>query len=404
MADINDYLRWRGDLSFVERPFNDVDNVICSALAYLCFAGIVGGEGEPSVRVLDACDRLLSNTVEGLAERICTLARIEPSFLSLVGASRRFGQGWLRDYAEVFDEDQNVQFAAVTIDLSPTESYVAFRGTDATLVGWREDFMMSFVETGAQRAAADYLAREVERLAAEGRAVYAGGHSKGGNLAVYAALSLEPALRDCLECVWSNDGPGMMPELQPRDAHALLGERYRRIVPAYSVVGMLFERPDEPRLVCESSAVGIMQHDPTSWQVRFDGMRVASVLNPESVVVNKAIDSWLSGLGFKERYDFTMQLFDALGAGGAERLDEIAGSAGSLQKVARAIGRMDAGPKDVIMRLITSLASTTANTAWLAAAESASALMERARRRLATARKHLERADAAPSLPAGTAS
>ena len=103
-----------------------------------------------------------------MAARVRSLATIDERFVVAAGGSSRFGDALLRDYVDVRDDERVMQFSAVTADLDNGETYVAFRGTDTTLVGWRENFVLSFAVTQAQRAAADYLARELERAAARG--------------------------------------------------------------------------------------------------------------------------------------------------------------------------------------------------------------------------------------------
>lgn len=369
MANIYDYLSWRGDLTFEERPFNDVDNLICSVFSYLNFTGILGEGAAAHMTIREAFDRLLSNLTTGEVEGFCTLAKIEPRFATLSAQSRRFGEAVLHDYVDVYDKERLLQFAAVTIDLTPDISYVAFRGTDATLVGWREDFMTSFSVTAAQEEAAAYLARVVDSLFAQGRRVYVGGHSKGGNLAAYAAVSLPSEQRDGLACVWSNDGPGFAPEVEAENPTKVLGERYVRILPAYSIVGMLFEQPGDTSIVCKSTATGVQQHDPTTWQVLADGMDEARGLLPECMVVDAAIASWAKDLDFEQRAMFTHEIFDALEAGGAKRLSEIAESPSKLQKVLVALGTIDAGARDQALQLVNTVLNSSVGAARVAAFE-----------------------------------
>ncbi|HJF46189.1 Mbeg1-like protein, partial [Thermophilibacter provencensis] len=180
MADVRDYMELRGDITLAKRPFNDVDNLVLATLSYLDFTGVVGGPDEPGTRLTDACGELLARSGGDLASRVRSLATIDERFVVAAGGSSRFGDALLRDYVDVRDDERVIQFSAVTADLDNGETYVAFRGTDTTLVGWRENFVLSFAVTQAQRAAADYLARELERAAARGCRVHVGGHSKGG--------------------------------------------------------------------------------------------------------------------------------------------------------------------------------------------------------------------------------
>ena len=144
MADIRDYLELRGDITLAERPFNDVDNLALATLAYLDFTGIVGAPGERGVRLTDACGELLARAGGDLSTRVRSLATIDERFVVAIGGSARLGDVVLRDYVDVRDDERVMQFSAVTAELDNGETYVAFRGTDTTLVGWRENFVLSF--------------------------------------------------------------------------------------------------------------------------------------------------------------------------------------------------------------------------------------------------------------------
>ena len=170
MGTIDDYLLWRGDLSFAERPFNDCDNVICSCISYLDLVSFVPKEGESgSTSVHDALRSLLAASGGDISPYVRSMANITAETLELLAESRRFGPLALHDMVDVFVPERLVQASAVTIDVTPHESYVSFRGTDSTLVGWQEDFMLSFTVTEAQEISAEYLARMARWAQKEGR-------------------------------------------------------------------------------------------------------------------------------------------------------------------------------------------------------------------------------------------
>ena len=357
LADIRDYLEWRGDLGLGERGFNDADNLVVACIAYLDLGGIVPGPAERgTVSVREACDAFLGRaTAEGGGEDISpwvrSLATIDARFVRALGASARFGDAALRAYVDLVDEERTLQFSAVTCDVSDTHSYVAFRGTDNTLVGWKEDFMLSFTVTSAQKAAALYLESQAFRARDEGRRLYVGGHSKGGLLAAYAAAVLPEALRGSVEAVWSDDGPGMASEACPVGAREVYGERFTHVVPAYDIVGALFD-DGTPKLVVRSDADGALQHDPMCWQVDAAGLVRAEGLEPDSVRLASALAGWLGGVEPGERERFTDELFDVLQAGGATTLGEVTGSAQSVQKVLAALGAADQRTKDLVWALL----------------------------------------------------
>ena len=351
MADIRDYLELRGDITLAERPFNDVDNLALATLAYLDFTGIVGAPGERGVRLTDACGELLARAGGDLSARVRSLATIDERFVVAIGGSARLGDVVLRDYVDVRDDERVMQFSAVTAELDNGETYVAFRGTDTTLVGWRENFVLSFAVTQAQEAAAGYLAAELARALDQGGRVRVGGHSKGGNLAAYAAANAPVALAGSVVRVYSNDGPGTDRSVMPVSCHDVMGERYTRIIPAYSVVGRFFS-DDAPATIVRSSAERSLQHDPLTWQVGPAGFLEADGPDPECLVVAEAFSSWLARLAPEDRRLLTDELFDALAAGGAERFEDLLSSPAAAQKVLAALGSVDVRTRDMMFSLV----------------------------------------------------
>ena len=358
VADVRDYLELRGDLTLAERAFNDVDNLVLSMLAYLDLTGIVPGPGEGTCRLTDACAEVIGRADGDLAPFVRSLATIDERFVFALGASARLGGARLRDYVDVRDGERVMQFAAVTVLLDSGETYVAFRGTDDTLVGWREDFILSFDVTEAQRAAAAYLERALE-AAGEGGRVRVGGHSKGGNLAAFAAASAPVALSGRIVCAYSNDGPGMDRSVMPVSCHEVLADRYRRIIPAYSVVGRLFS-DDAPCTIVRSSASGTLQHDPTTWVVGPAGLAEAEGPDPACLVLEQAFSAWLARLAPADRRLLTDELFDALAAGGAVRFEDVLAGPVAAQRVLAALGGVDPRTRDMMLSLVGELASASA--------------------------------------------
>ena len=227
MATVVDYLSWRGDLSFVERPFNEVDALILATLSYLDFTGIAPS-GDNVITLRDACEALLDQAAGDLAPYVRSLASIDESFLRALAASRRFGRLAMRDYVDVVDDACSLQFAALTVDLgacAPADAFVSFRGTDLTLTGWREDLMLSFEVTEAQERARAYL----ERILGQGHTVLVGGHSKGGNLAAFAVAAAEERLLGGAARLSSFAGPAMDPAVMARGPRDAIGSPFRRV-------------------------------------------------------------------------------------------------------------------------------------------------------------------------------
>ena len=265
MANILEYLDWRGDLTLLERPFNEVDNLILAEICYLDFSGFVpAGFQTQQVTLLDAASAYFAAHPE---TNMGVLVPDQiPVLVEHAAKTARFSDVRLLGYVNRIDEETQTQFSALTMLLPDGSAYVAFRGTDDTIVGWKEDFNMAFTpEIPAQKYAAEYL-RQVSG-ALPFRPLLVGGHSKGGNLAVYAAVFCGQDVQNRILAVYNNDGPGFYSSLLSLPEHKPVAGKITTLLPESSVVGMLLEH-EEAYQVVRSTQVGLMQHDGFSWQVK----------------------------------------------------------------------------------------------------------------------------------------
>ena len=171
-----------------------------------------------------------------------------------LAASPRFRDMVIRDYLSLFDTERQTQFAAMTFVYKKEFAYVGFRGTDTSITGWRENFNMCYTApVPAQEQAARYLEAVAPHLP---RRLFVGGHSKGANLALYAALNASAAVQDRIERVYTHDGPGFKAGAFSPDDWRKLDGRIHRTVPQDSVIGMLMESHTPP-LVVHSTERGL---------------------------------------------------------------------------------------------------------------------------------------------------
>ena len=367
MANVVDYLHWRGDLTFEKDPFNNVDNLILSILSYLGFGGVVPSErSEKRIQLGDACAKMLKKLKDD-PSLITGFSRVDGTFLEALVNAPRFANIELGRYVDRINVEKSLQFAAFTAYLPTGQMFVSFRGTDGTLVGWRENLNLSFKVTSADKSAALYLEKRIREHLAEGNSstcanVMVGGHSKGGNLASYAATVCPEELLGTLERVWSNDGPNMCPEILPATAHKVLGDKYIRILPEFSVVGMIFDDPAVPKLIVKSSETGMMAHDGVSWQVMRNTFEFADDFQPECKKINEAFSTWYKDLPLSQREHFTNELFDALSAGGAVYFSDIISSPANLQPVVTALTKTEKQTKEVFFDLLSSLVNASATS------------------------------------------
>ena len=312
MGNIISYLKWRGDIGFGERGFCDADNLVLSALAYVDLSGIVP-EKEGQMTVQEAAGLYFG-------ERIPDQENSCESVLYYMAHSARFSGAVLSHYREKKDEKALTQYASMKVALEDGTDYLAFRGTDDSIVGWREDFSISYKVVPAQKEAAAFLK---ETIGSGDRPCRVGGHSKGGNLAVYGAMMCPQKIQEKILCIYNNDGPGICSDMLDEKGYGRIRDKIVRIIPGFSVIGMLFA-PELPPLIVKSSGNGLMQHDILTWEMEGDTLCVLPEPEEKSRFYNRIFDQWIESADMEQRESFTRDFFDALEADGARTVPEIA--------------------------------------------------------------------------------
>ena len=349
MANLLDYLDWRGDLTLSQSPFNEVDNLIFAELAYLDFAGIVPGPGEgDGIELSLAAECYFKRYPNGKeTEKGLLVPEEMPKVLRKMVESSRFNGVRLNCYTETLDTKNASQFAALTAELEDGSIFVAYRGTDETLAGWKEDFYLACMpEVPAQKLAVGYL----KQVAAQypRRRLRLGGHSKGGNLAVYAAAFSPAAIQRRIEKIWSNDGPGFHAEVLAAKGYRRIADRVTTIIPRFSIVGVLLEN-DENYLTVESNQWGPMQHDGFSWQVVGNRFVHLDGVSAETRRNDRLLKQWLDGMSPERRVTLAEGLFDALEASGAVTLSDLKEEKLKVaEAILRAVKDMDKNTRETV--------------------------------------------------------
>ena len=307
MAGVLDYLKWRGDLRFSAIPFCDVDALVLSRVSYVPFEGIVsedpGGAGLP---VPEAARRCLASAEKG--ERAFHLDG-DAALLHALTDSPRFADVRLFGYVSRFDKAQEKQFSAISAALSPSETFVAYRGTDGTVVGWKEDFNMSFEESvPAQLEALDYM-RDI--ASSRRGALRVGGHSKGGNLAVYASALCGERVQKRIVSVCNFDGPGFLESVLAQEGFRRVRDRVRTYIPQSSVIGMLLEH-DEQFSVVHSTNAGLWQHDVYSWELERDDFLYVEGVTESSQFFDATLKNWVASMPVDTREKMIDGIFSAV--------------------------------------------------------------------------------------------
>lgn len=307
--DLYTYMKFRGDLDLKNHPLNEVDALIFSELSYIQFENIVPGvEEKGSISLKEAAQKYVLK--EG--KESIFYARYE-KLLEKMAQCPRYAELQLSNYVSVVEQENRQQFSAIHIQINPFLTFIAFRGTDETLVGWREDFNMSYMmPVPAQISAVDYVNKTTKGLFQK---YYIGGHSKGGNLAIYASVFCDSGVQNNIKEVYNFDGPGFHKKIADNDSYLKIKERIHSFVPEASVVGMLMEHEEEYQVV-KSYEIALMQHEGLTWSV--DGTKFEKVDSTDefSTGISSILRNWLERADYKERKVMVDTLFDIWEIGG----------------------------------------------------------------------------------------
>lgn len=321
MGNIMDYLDWRGDIRLEHSPFNEVDNLILSQLAYVNLDYIVPVKWTNlSITIQEAADRYFALYSEEQIQQFSYYVRISASLLRKLAQSPRFANARLSKFENMIDLDRTKQFAAMHIELDDGTVYISFRGTDNTIVGWKENFNMTVgTPVAAQVEAVRYIEDTTENVDAELRL---GGHSKGGNLAVYATVMCHPDIQQRILDVYNNDGPGFEAKFLQSEAYQQMRGKIRTIVPQSSIVGMLLEHEEELTVVQNHHSL-LVQHEAFTWEVIGSGFVKGESVEQKSELLEITLKSWLGQLDKKQRQQFVSALFHVFDVGDIRTFEDL---------------------------------------------------------------------------------
>ncbi len=315
MANILDYLLWRGDLDFANIPLCEVDALILCQLSYMKLEGLVSPEfSHKQGQVLTLEEASLAYAASpDYEERSNVGALINPLSAELLlkaGATKRFGRLLVSGFVNKIDEKKDEQFSAITFSYEKKWNFIAYRGTDDTIVGWKEDCMLAYMDNvPAQLDALSYFTKAADELKGN---FYLGGHSKGGNLALFAAAKAEEKKQKRIISIYDNDGPGFSEAFFKTEGYLAIADRLKTFVPRQSIVGMLFSNDGNYTTVNNELKDMVMQHDPFSWQVGPLSFVECEQTGDESRFVGKTLNEWFKTLSLDEKRIFVESLFQIL--------------------------------------------------------------------------------------------
>ncbi|MCR5145213.1 MAG: DUF2974 domain-containing protein [Lachnospiraceae bacterium] len=313
MANVIDYVLWRGDYTFEDERCNLIDNFIFCQLSYI-----------DMTEIFDETKRL---TIKQLWEKIGAEAKFRlltdsdqnSRLLQVCAHSKRFQNVLISDYVDNTEVQENKQFAAMTFHLNDEDVFLAFRGTDETIVGWKEDFMLSYCRVPAQQQALEYTEKMLEKY----KNCFLGGHSKGANLALYAAAHLDNQRYQKVKKIFLNDGPGFCPDVLNTELIHRINDKCIRVTPEYCIVGAIFEPDISQSYIVKSDENQMFQHSMMSWQVL--GKEIETVPHHDiySEAINRVFDKFIEKMdALEDRQAFVNSIFDTMAENGAYTIAE----------------------------------------------------------------------------------
>ena len=360
MADtVLEYLEKFGSKTFKRLPFGEVDALILSQFSYLKFDGIVPGPDD-----MDSFVSLTDIKNHPKFDDLFSDKRYEKpnrKLFKLMSESVRFGDLKLDWYVNIIGDEREIQFSAVTFRFPEGIDYVAYRGTDENMVGWKEDANLSIMEEiPGEKEAVKYLKEAAKVLNGN---FYVGGHSKGGLNAIYASSAAPASVKKRIMGIYSFDGPAIREDVRNKLDYAGIRDRYHKFVPKSSLIGMIFET-DDIYTVVKNKAAGILQHDPYNWIV--DGIDFAyeDSLSKSAEVVNTAMANWLKGLDKSARSRFIDCVFEVADACEDNDLVSIAlNPVRSIRQMLDGYDRMEDGEREFLKEVLNGLIKNTGGSA-----------------------------------------
>ena len=318
MPNVFDYLKWRGDIPFTLLPMNEIDNLIFSELVYIDLDSVGESLCENGI-TLQKAGKLF---FDKYTNKKISLGVIVPdeiiTLLKVAMVSPRYKDVKLSGYRNKYNSSETVQFAAVTFDMCNKEKYIAFRGTDDTIAGWHEDFNFAIYNSvPAQIMAKEYVEEVFNTLSGK---FYIGGHSKGGNLAVYGGCMADINTDNLLGII-NNDGPGFNATVIKQFNKSTIAIT-KNLTPEHSIVGSLFEKVGKSVIV-KSSNKGLWQHDALSWQTNATNFKYVVSIDKNSKRFGETLKIWMNNLEPQEKKDFIDSLFILLKSTNAETLTDL---------------------------------------------------------------------------------
>lgn len=349
---IFDYLTWRGDISFTQIPPTEVDLLILSQISYLNFDELISSSYKKTITLNNLLQDFIK-TPDFEQRQNCGLIINKRTFelFTKCCQSWRFHNIQVCGYLNIFDFQNETQFAAIAF-LIEKKVYIVFRGTDDSLIGWKEDFNLSVITIPAQTLALNYLEKAISFFKKKVNII---GHSKGGNLAIFSSTNCSAKFQKKIEKVYNFDGPGFCQDFYKTKNFLNIKERIFSFYPEFSVVGMIFSHPQNFKIV-QSNGFTVFEHDLMTWNIKGSIFEYSANFTKESIFFHKTFNEWIFSLNLEQRTKFINSLFELLFASETQTLEDFSKNAfSSSAKMIKKFNSFDKQTKTDIRKIISLL-------------------------------------------------
>lgn len=358
MKNMLDYIKEFGHVSFEERAFSEIDALVLTELEYLPLEKVVPSDenGEDFVTVKEIAEYMQEHKQELFDENPMMITEERHEVSQVIADAPRFQSLKFFGVVSEWDKDTTKQFAAVTVEVEPSVRLVVFRGTDETLIGWKEDFLMTYSPlVAAQTDAKEYLAKQASLWGGD---LMVSGHSKGGNLAIYAAATQEEDVQLRIVDIFCFDSPGLYRSVLETKGYQNIVPLAMRYIPQDSLVGLMLES-EVPYVIVKSNATGAMQHSAMTWEIEDGQFIKMEKLTKNSQLNDQTFKKWTESVSDEELELFWNVFFELLFSVGIDTVNDLYGQfMHYVQEFLKAAGDMDEEKRELLTRIALLLVST----------------------------------------------
>ena len=358
MKNMLDYIKEFGHVSFEERAFSEIDALVLTELEYLPLEKVVPSDenGENFVTVKEIAEYMQEHKQELFAENPMMMTEERHEVSQVIADAPRYQSLKFFGVVSEWDKDTTKQFAAVTVEVEPSVRLVVFRGTDETLIGWKEDFLMTYSPlVAAQTDAKEYLAKQASLWGGD---LMISGHSKGGNLAIYAAATQEEDVQLRIVDIFCFDSPGLYRSVLETKGYQNIVPLAMRYIPQDSLVGLMLES-EVPYVIVKSNATGAMQHSAMTWEIEDGQFIKMEKLTKNSQLNDQTFTKWTESVSDEELELFWNVFFELLFSVGIDTVNDLYGEfMHYVQEFLKAAGNMDEEKRELLTRIALLLVST----------------------------------------------